>query len=170
MQLLKVKWSMLPKASSKISIVICNWQDLVHDDTFLPYSHHFSLGLTQCGPDFTLCLTDRSGNCTTESANLSRPGYAHIHRFIQALSHITLAPDEEIDDDHFFQTFGGSFQMKFPNAPNNDHHYLKDLTIVSQLFHAFIFTGKGTHIRKKGICHSGIYSHYGCYGCYDCYD
>jgi len=25
-------------------------------------------------------------------------------------------------------------------------------------------------IRKKGICHSGIYSHYGCYGCYDCYD
>jgi len=22
-------------------------------------------------------------------------------------------------------------------------------------------------IRKKGICHSGIYSHYGCYDCYD---
>jgi len=117
------------------------WFMMIHS-----YSRRFSLGLTQCGPDFTLCLTDRGGNCTTESANLSGPGHAHIHRFIQALSHITLAPDEEIGDDHFFQTFGGSFQMKFPNAPNNDHRYLKDLTIVSRLFHAFAFTGKGTQI------------------------
>ncbi|KAJ8579374.1 hypothetical protein M405DRAFT_870350 [Rhizopogon salebrosus TDB-379] len=67
----------------------------------------------------------------------------HTHRFIQALSHITLAPDKEVGDDHFFQTFGSSFQMKFPDAPN-DHCYLKDLTIISQLFHSFAFTGKGT--------------------------
>jgi hypothetical protein len=26
------------------------------------------------------------------------------------------------------------------------------------------------HIRKKGICHSGIYSHYDSYDSYDCYD
>jgi len=35
--------------------------------------------------------------------------------------------------------------MKFPNAPN-DHRYLKDLTIISRLFHSFAFTGKGTQI------------------------
>jgi hypothetical protein len=109
------------------------------------YSRRFSLGLTQCGSLFTLCLTDRGGNCTTESVNITDFREGPIHRFIQALSHITLAPDEEVGDDHFFQTFGGSFQMKFPNAPN-DHRYLNDLTIISRLFHSFSFTGKGTQI------------------------
>jgi hypothetical protein len=116
------------------------WFMMIHS-----YSRRFSLGLTQCGNLFTLCLTDRGGNYTTESANITDVEQGHIPRFIQALSHITLAPDEEVGDDYFFQTFGGSFQMKFPNAPN-DHRYLKDLTIISRLFHSFSFTGKGTQI------------------------
>ena len=130
------------QASALRYITEQTWFMMIHS-----YSRRFSLGLTQCGNLFTLSLTDRGGNCTTESADISnaQPGVTHTHRFIQALSHITLAPDEEVGDDHFFQTFGGSFQMKFPNAPN-DHRYLKDLTIISRLFHSFTFTGKGTQI------------------------
>jgi len=45
-------------------------------------------------------------------------------------------------NNHNFPTFGGSYQMTFPNTES----YLSSLKITIWLFHNFSFTGKGTQI------------------------
>jgi hypothetical protein len=104
------------------------------------YSRRFCLGITQCGPLFAICLTDHGGNYTTLDLDVTKKD--HTALFLQALAHLTLAPDVDMGDDHNFPTFGGSYQMTFPNTES----YLSSLKITSRLFHNFSFTGKGTQI------------------------
>ena len=122
------------------------------------YSHRFCLGFTQCGPFLTLCLTDRGRNCTTTDVNACKT--EDLSKFIQAISHFTLAPDDEVGDDRFFPTFSGSFEMTFPTILKGDpNEYLNKLIIESRLFHSFSFTGKGTQIllAKPAFTSAGQY-------------
>jgi hypothetical protein len=104
------------------------------------YSRRFSLGITQCGPLFAICLTDHGGNNSTLDLNISKKD--SIAPFLQAIGHLTLASDVDVGDDPNFRTFGGSYDMIFPYAEG----YLSSLKITSRLFHNFSFTGKGTQI------------------------
>ena len=104
------------------------------------YSRRFCLGITQCGPLFAICLTDHGGNYTTLDLDVTKSDCTAL--FLQAIGHLTLASDVDVGDDHNFPTFGGSYDMTFPNAED----YLRSLKITSRVFHNFSFTGKGTQI------------------------
>lgn len=122
------------------------------------YSRRFCLGFTQCGPLLTLCLTDCGGNCTTKDVNASKA--EDIPNFIQVVTHLTLAPDDEVGDDQFFPTLSRSFEMTFPTIVKGDpNEYLNKLIIESHFFHSFSFTGKGTQILlgKPAIPPTGQY-------------
>ena len=118
------------------------------------YSRRFCLGFTQCGPLFSLCITDRGGNSIITSVDVEQQQY--VHAFLQVIAHLTLAPDQEVGDEHHFPTFAGKYVMSFPQHPFVSHSpprqpklpppYLMQLEIQSRLFHNFSFTGKGTQI------------------------